>query len=268
MIFIIYFTQREILSAFKRRLAYLRDFWSYPEVGIIVCSWAALGLYIWRIGEGNHVGELFKETKGYTCVNLQLAAYVNDVLTYLLAFCCFFGTIKFLRLLRFNRHIAMLSSTMAYAFKDLISFAFMFSFLFLAFLALFFLLFQSKLWTCADLVQAAQMLSQMMLLKYNVSDLIKAGSFLGPFCFTLFMIFVVFICMNMVCRKRTKENYENRIVFIFSLFRLSWIHFELLELIVHYKVGSMKSLVLRLINSRNGRVRKSMFRNLKTIFFC
>jgi hypothetical protein len=184
-----------------------------------------------------------------------------------LAFCCFFGTIKFLRLLRFNRHIAMLSSTMAYAFKDLISFAFMFSFLFLAFLALFFLLFQSKLWTCADLIQAAQMLSQMMLLKYNVSGLIKADSFLGPFCFTLFMIFVVFICMNMVCRERTKENYENRILFIFSLFRLSWIHFELLELIVHYKVGSMKSLVLRLINSRNGRVRETMFTNSETIFF-
>lgn len=199
--------QREIRSLCKRRMAYFRDFWSYPEIGIIACSWAGLGVYIWRIYEGNRVGQLFKETNGYAYVNLQLATYVNDALTFLLGFCCFFGTIKFLRLLRFNHRMSMLSSTLAYAFKDLVSFTTMFSILFLGYLTLFFLLFHSKLWACSDPIKAAQMLFEMMLLKFDVSDLYAADIFLGPFCFTLFVIFVVFICMSMVCIDRNERKH-------------------------------------------------------------
>jgi hypothetical protein len=210
--------QREIRSLLNRRMAYFTDFWSYPEIGIISCSWAGLGIYIWRVNEGNRVGNLFQETKGYAYINLQLAAYVNDVLTFLLGFCCFFGTFKFLRLLRFNHRMSLLSSTLSYAAKDLISFTFMFSIIYLGYLALFFLLFNAKIWACSDPLQTAQMLFEMMLLKFNVSDLYAADIFLGPFCFTLFIIFVVFICMNMVCRGENKS--ENYIFFIFSLFRL------------------------------------------------
>jgi hypothetical protein len=57
--------QREIRSLFTRRFEYFYDFWSYPEIGIIACSWAGLGIYVWRIREGNRIGELFQETNGY-----------------------------------------------------------------------------------------------------------------------------------------------------------------------------------------------------------
>ena len=198
MVFIVYYMQREIRSIFRHRMAYFREFWSYPELGIIACSWAGLGVYVWRIREGDRVGDLFKQTDGYAYVNLQLAAYVSDVLTFLLGFCCFFGTIKFLRLLRFNHRMSLLSSTLSYAAKDLFSFTCMFSIIYLGYLALFFLLFHSKIWACSDAIKTAQMLFEMMLLKFDVSDLYAADIFLGPFCFTMFVIFVVFICMNMV----------------------------------------------------------------------
>jgi hypothetical protein len=190
--------QREIRSLFTRGMAYFHDFWSYPEMGIIACSWAGFGSYIWCVHEGNRVGKLFQETNGYAYVNLQLAAYVNDVLTSLLGFCCFFGTIKFLRLLRFNFRMSLLSSTLSYAARDLISFTFMFSILYCGYLALFYLLFYSEIHDCSDPLKTAQMLFQMMLLKFNVTDLYEANSFLGPLCFAIFIIFVVFICMNMV----------------------------------------------------------------------
>ena len=202
MLFIIYYMQSEIRSMFKRGMAYFRDFWSYPMVGIVACSWAGFGVYLWRMKEGNRVGALFKATNGYAYVNLQLAAYVTDVLTFLLGFCCFFGSIKFLRLLRFNQRISMLSSTLAHAARDLISFTGMFSIVFFGYLTLFFLLFHSKIWACADPLRTAQMLFEMMLLKFDVSDLYAADMFLGPFCFAMFIIFVVFICMNMVSRPR------------------------------------------------------------------
>lgn len=198
MLFIVYYMIIAIRSIFSERMKYFREFWSYPDLGIIACSWGGVIVYVWRIRESDRVGDLFRENNGYAYVNLQLASYVNDVLTFLLGFCCFFGTIKFLKLLRFNKRISMLQSTLAYAAKDLISFTFMFSILYFGYLALFYLLFHSKLWACSDPLKTAQMLFEMMLLKFDVSDLYAADIFLGPFCFTLFVIFVVFICMNMV----------------------------------------------------------------------
>ena len=221
MIFIIYYMQREIRSLFTRRMAYLRDFWSYMEIGIIACSWAGLGVYIWRAREANRVGELFQQTNGYEYINLQLAVYANDTLTFLLGFCCFFGTIKFLRLLRFNQRMSMLSSTLAYASKDLMSFSAMFSILYLSYLALFYLLFNASIWACSDPLKTAQMLFEMMLLKFDVSDLYAADIFLGPFCFTLFIFFVVFICMSMVCihaHRTRKENMQSIRVRLFSVY--------------------------------------------------
>jgi polycystin 1L2 len=245
MMFIIYFMQKEIRSMIKLRMAYLRDFWSYPELGIIICSWIGFGVYIWRVREGDRVGELFKQNNGYSYVNLQLATYVNDTLTFLLGFCCFFGTIKFLRLLRFNQRMSMLQSTLAYAARDLLSFCVMFSVVYFGYLALFFLLFHSKIWACADCLRAAQMLFEMMLLKFDVSDLYAADVFLGPFCFTLFVIFVVFICMNMVSDHA--ERYSWTIIFC-SSFPLSLMHSASFEITSHCKLVNMRSLILCSIN--------------------
>jgi hypothetical protein len=255
MLFIVYYMQREIRSLFHRRMQYFRDFWTYPELGIIVCSWTAFAAYIWRITEGNRVSKLFAETNGYAYVNLQMASYVNNVLTDLLAFCCFFATIKFLRLLRFNHRMSLLSSTLSYAARDLISFTFMFSILYCGYLTLFYLVFQAKVYQCSDVLKTAQMLFEMMLLKFSISFLYNANPILGPICFTLFIIFIVFICMNMVCREEKKCQKKMKI-FYFSLFRLLRIHFELFDVIFHYNRVNMKLLILRLINLRNGQVKR------------
>jgi hypothetical protein len=41
------------------------------------------------------------------------------------------------------------------------------------------------------------MLFEMILLKYDTSDLTDAATCSRPICFSLFILFVVFICMNM-----------------------------------------------------------------------
>ncbi|CAF4193018.1 unnamed protein product, partial [Adineta steineri] len=94
MIMILYFMWIEIRLLLKLKWNYFHRFWSYIEIGIIVCSWTSVGIYIWRYKECQRIGELFEETNGYVYINLQLASYINDILTFLFAFCCFFGTIK------------------------------------------------------------------------------------------------------------------------------------------------------------------------------
>jgi hypothetical protein len=156
-----------------------------------------VGIYIWRYHEYSRISKLFSQTNGYIYINLQLLTYINEFLTFLYGFCCCFSTVKLIRLCRFNQRIYLFIQALKQAGKELISFAMMFSIIYFAFLCLFYLLFVSKISTCSSLLQTAQMIFEMTSLRFNTSELTAAASFLGPFCFSLFIFLVVFICLSM-----------------------------------------------------------------------
>ena len=187
----------EVQSLIKLKLGYFRQFWSYIDVGIIACSWTNVGIYVWRYRESNRVGDLFAQTHGYASVNLQVAAYVDDLFNSLLGFACFFATIKFIRLGRFNRRLMFFVHTLQHAARDLASFVSMFSVVFWAFITLFYLLFVGQLLTCSTLLHTAKMLFEMTLMKFDAQKLSSAAPFLGPLAFSLFIFVVVFVCMSM-----------------------------------------------------------------------
>ena len=197
MMFIVYFMSIEIRSLIRLRWSHFRSFWSYIDLGIIVCSWTSVGVYIWRYREASRIGDLFQAKHGYTFINLQRAVYINETLTFLLAFCCFFGSLKFLRLGRFLRRLSLFVDTIRYAAKELVMFTVMFAIVFMAFLMLFYLLFNESMLSCSTLLHTAQMLFEIMLMKFDAQQLQGAAAFLGPFCFTLFVLLVVFVCMSM-----------------------------------------------------------------------
>ena len=197
MILIIYFMFFEIQSFIRFRWTYFHRLQSYIELGIIISSWINVGIYIWRYKEFQRISSFFRETNGYIYINLQLASYINDISTYLFAFCCFFGTIRFLHLCRFNQRLSLFNRTLRNVAKGLLSFCMMFSIVFFAFLCLFYFLFNSHLESCSSLLHTAQMLFEMTLMKFDAHELIDAAAFLGPFSFSLFIVLVVFICMSM-----------------------------------------------------------------------
>ncbi|CAF3727871.1 unnamed protein product [Adineta steineri] len=198
MIIIIYFMWIELRSVFKLKWKYIHQFWSYIEIGIITCSWTSVGIYIWGYNESKRIGKLFNETNGYVYINLQLASYVNDILIYLYGFCSFFGTIKLIKLFRFNQRLCLFIETLKYCGKELLAFFMIFSIIFFSFVCLFYLLFISKLESCSTLLKTIQMLFQTILMKFDAHELVEAGGFLGPFSFSLFIIFIVFICIKKI----------------------------------------------------------------------
>ena len=109
----------------------------------------------------------------------------------------FFGTVKLIRLCRFNSRLYLFIQTIANAGKELISFSFMFFIVFFAFICLFYFLFHSKLWSCSSLFQTSIMLFEMTLMKFDAYEITDAAAFLGPFCFSLFILLVVFVCLSM-----------------------------------------------------------------------
>ncbi len=228
--FIIYFIIIEIRSLFKLKLNYFRQFWSWIELVIIGCSWGSIGAYICRFQESNRISQLLEQTNGYVYINLQFLVYINDILTYLLAFCCFFATIKFVHLFRFNQRLSLFTETLQSAGKERLSFSMMFSIIFMSFVSLFYLLFISKMESCSTLLETVQMLFQMTVMKYSTSEFIQADAFLGPFCFAIFIFLVVFVCLSMFLsiiiatfRRVRKNRIEEQgiITFIFKKF-LRW----------------------------------------------
>ncbi len=167
MIIIVYMMIEQIENIFHMKINYFHQFWSWIDLGIIGCSWTNVGIYVWRCHEFNRISNLFHDTNGFVYINLQLSVYINDIYTYLLGFCYFFGTLKFLRFARFHHRLSLFTKIIRQARNDLLSFTCMFAIIFLAFLSLFYLLFISKLWSCSNLLYTAQMLFQMMSNKFG-----------------------------------------------------------------------------------------------------
>ena len=187
----------EIQLFYQLKRAYFRQFWSYVQWGIILSSWFTLLIYIWHHQEIDRVGTLFEQTHGYVYMNLQMAANVTDLLTLLLGLCCFCATIKLLRFSRYSRHLSLYGDTIKHASQELLSSTLIFLIIFAAFVILFYLLFTPKMRVCASLFQTAQMLFEMVLLKFNASELSSGDALLGPLCLALFVFFVVFVSMTM-----------------------------------------------------------------------
>jgi len=234
MLFIIQLIIVEIQLLIRTKKKYFRQFWSIINLGLIGCSFGIMGVYIWRFHEANRIGNLFAETNGFTYINLQLSVYINDVFVYLLSFCCFFGTIKLTRLCRFNQRLLLFIQALPCAMKNLLSFALMFSFVYIAFIALFYLIFNSKLLSCSNLVRTSLMLFEIILMLFDVQKITSVAPFLGPFCFSLFIFIVVFVCMGMFLtiindsfrsirdQARSHKNDEHIFSFMFNKFQV-WI---------------------------------------------
>lgn len=107
LLFIVYFTCMEIKQLVKEgpRL-YFSRFWNYVEWLLIVCSLAAFALFFYRLSQAYAVLDFFKQTSGYGYIKLQIVSFWNQVLTASLGACCVFGTIRFLKLFRFESSLS------------------------------------------------------------------------------------------------------------------------------------------------------------------
>lgn len=84
MLLIIYFTLIEIHSWIKLKKKYFHLIWSFIQWGTILCSWTGLGIYVWRFHEGSRLNEIFHQTNGSKYLNIQLAVYIDEILSFLL----------------------------------------------------------------------------------------------------------------------------------------------------------------------------------------
>lgn len=145
LLFTVFFIVRLIKCLVVEKSDFFRQFWNLIDLSICAMSVTAVVVYFYRLYCINDLTEYFKETHGNEYMKFQYVGYWSEVFNYIIGFLVFFATLKFLKLLRFNRKISLLADTLSNSSKDLFHFSIIFNIVFMAFIQLFYLVFSKHL---------------------------------------------------------------------------------------------------------------------------
>ncbi|XP_078573096.1 polycystin-2-like protein 1 [Branchiostoma floridae x Branchiostoma japonicum] len=181
---------------FSRPMEYLKDFWSWVELLVIVIGVATLGVYF----SAQSIIDKAADQRASSSSVLDLCkSAVNwfQVYTYLLALliCC--GTLKFIRLLRFNSHVYALTMTIKKSSRPLLLFTIIAGIVLMAFTQMGNLLFGIKLQDYKNMLTSLQSLCMMMLGSFDFDALVDGHWVLGPLMFFSYQVMMQFILLSM-----------------------------------------------------------------------
>lgn len=187
---------RDAKRLWKERKAFWKNVWNIVDIGITSLSITSLVLYFFRLAFLNKaVHELRKNRSKF--VSFQYVVLLNEGVNAVIAFAVLLVSLKFLRMLRFNRKISVLSSTIKASAKKLASFMVMFLVIFMAYCFLVLLVFGPVLEDYRSIIRCMVSMMTMVLGSSEFYDFVEVNRFIGPAVFFSFMVIFQFIIMNM-----------------------------------------------------------------------
>lgn len=197
MLFTLYFIFAESRNLYKLRLAYFKEFWNFVELGICGMSVTAVVIYFYRMFETNRLTDVFKDSHGNEYMKFQYVGYWSEIFSYIIGWLVFFATLKFLKLLRFNKKICLLASTMKASARDLIHFSIIFNIVFLAFIQLFYMIYVANIKSFKTFVTSCESGIVMMMGKFDIYEMSAAQPVLTQIFLFLYVLVITFIVVNM-----------------------------------------------------------------------
>ena len=197
LIFILFFIVKEIRNIIKQKKEYIFQFWNMIELSIIGISISGVVVYFYRMMITSELIEIFKETHGNGYMKFQYVGGWQELLMYMVAWLVFLATLKFLKLLRFNKKIGMMAATLRYGRKYLMAFGVMFGIMFFAFAQYFYMIYNIELLSFSTIIRSAETCMQMMLGRFNFYAMKVSQPVLGPMFFFIYTVVVAYILINM-----------------------------------------------------------------------
>lgn len=194
--FIIYFTVHEIRSFLNLRVDYFRSYWNLAELVALGLSYSAMFFYISRMVVTKKILKTFERSHGNGYVKLQVVAAIDELFGYLMSFLIFICILKFTKLLRFNKRIGILYSTLAQCSRDLSSFFVVFWVIFFAFVQVFYIVLGTRMAEFSTFVTAAETAFDMARGQFKFDDIAMASPVVGPFVFFVFALVTSVILLN------------------------------------------------------------------------
>ena len=243
--FIVYYLVIEIREMINADIKeYLSEFWSYIEWSIIITACISCVMILVRLRAAQVVLDFFKQTAGYGYMKLQNVNESNQILTYSLGICAALGTIKFLKMLRFNRHIVFLGMTLKFCFHELVICSMAFFLIWIAFVQLMYFIYNNNLQGYASPIKSMESAFQTILGKFDAKQFLYGTStILGPCVFASYNIVMLTFVLNIFVsiitdsfdkiRHDAKEHPEKNDVDIVRYLFQKWKEFR-------YKINSKR----------------------------
>ena len=201
IIFIGIFMAVEIRQFMKMGKRYFLQFYNYIELLIIGFSWAAFSMYMYRLyssydiyksisklqSGNNHLHDIY--------LNLQYISNCDILLNYFIGFCAAFGSLRFIKLLRFNKRIIVFLEAFRTSLVELASFGVVFLVTWMAFVQVFYILLNDQFVEFAT-IQNSMALCFQMILGRIPALIITSNVWLASVAYILFVIFIIFVMIN------------------------------------------------------------------------
>lgn len=159
----------------------------------------------------SRVLKIFNDTYGNGYVRIEYAALLDLFFLYAVSGIIFFSTIKFIKLLQFNRRMNILGNTLSHCWEELRMFFFVFGTIFFAFSTLFFTIFNLQLEDFSNILATLQMSFSMMLGKFDFEAMART-SYMSPLLFFVFSLSTSMVLINLmlsiIIRTFTKVKYD------------------------------------------------------------
>lgn len=210
VLFVLSFIVKEIRNLWRQRKEYFKQIWNFIEISVIVLSVCGITIFFYRLVTTNALVKQFAQTHGDSYIKFQYVGYWNELLMYIVAWLVFLANIKFVRLLRFNKRMGMLSATLRNACRPLCMFFIMFAILFMAYAQFFHLIYYKELSSWKTMVHSMETCLQMMLGKFNYQAMEEVNSFLGLLFFVFYILTVAYILINMFLTILNESFYQVR----------------------------------------------------------
>jgi hypothetical protein len=189
LIFIIYFMIKMVKDLKKQRLKYFGEFWNLLEFATLILSLICIVMYAMKKVFGSVAMNLLHESESGQYVNFVTISVWDEFFTWLLAFVVFLATIKFIKMLRFNRRMGMLGDTIRIATRDLKVFTIIFFIYFFGFAQFAYLVFGKQCENYGSFVLTIESLMSMALGSFDFFELKDTAALLGP------MFFFIYVCV-------------------------------------------------------------------------
>lgn len=197
MLVILFFFFAEIGKMYRQRCLYFTQFWNWMELLQIFGAIAAIVMFFFK---EMYTSEFVKRVQAnpFETSSTDYIVLWSDLEIYLLAFVIFIVTMKFLRLIKFNRHICQMIATIQKSIGHLLSFFFVFVGIILAYTQLGVLVFGGSVPAYSSFFQAMRSVCQMILGGETHFHELKATSrIVGPLFVFCYMLSMSMIMLNM-----------------------------------------------------------------------
>ncbi|XP_066301956.1 polycystin-1-like protein 2 [Branchiostoma lanceolatum] len=200
ILFLIYFMFHEYKKMKKEKCKYFTSFWNCIEFISIILSLMAIAMFAVKFIMTNMAIHTLLQSKGRwgieVFVNFQRIAFWDAVYTQISAILVFTNIMKFMRILVFSRHVAILQASINAMKRDLFSFCTMFMIAFVAFCQAAYILFHTELKHYFTLEKTLQTTFTMMLGNVDITEVSSIYTIMGPIFMLSFMFSIYFLLMN------------------------------------------------------------------------